>query len=79
MSLANKYRPKDFSEVVGQEFVVRVLARALDKKEIPQALLFAGPRGIGKTTLARLFAKGLNCNLGPTSKPCNSCKFCMRL
>jgi len=77
MSLANRYRPKDFSEVVGQEFVVRVLARALDKKEIPQALLFAGPRGIGKTTLARLFAKGLNCELGPTSKPCNSCKFCM--
>ncbi len=76
MSLANKYRPKEFSEVVGQEFVVRVLSRALDKKEIPQALLFAGPRGIGKTTLARIFAKGLNCELGPTSKPCNSCKFC---
>ena len=77
MSLANKYRPKSFFEVVGQEFVVRVLSRALDKREIPQALLFAGPRGVGKTTLARIFAKGLNCEHGPTSKPCDSCKFCV--
>ncbi|MEO0138470.1 MAG: DNA polymerase III subunit gamma/tau [candidate division WOR-3 bacterium] len=76
MSLANKYRPKDFSEVVGQELIVRVLMRALDKKEIPHSILLAGPRGIGKTTIARLFAKGLNCELGPTSKPCNRCRFC---
>ncbi len=77
MSLANKYRPKDFSDVVGQDFIVRVLMRALDKKEIPHSLLFAGPRGVGKTTVARIFAKGLNCEVGPTSKPCGKCKFCL--
>ncbi len=79
MSLANKYRPRTFEEVVGQKFVKRVLARALDRKDIPHALLFAGPRGIGKTTLARIFARGLNCEAGPTSKPCGVCRFCKEI
>ncbi|NPA79631.1 MAG: DNA polymerase III subunit gamma/tau [Thermotogae bacterium] len=79
MSLANRYRPKTFDEVVGQKFVKRVLMRALERKDIPHALLLAGPRGIGKTTLARIFAKGLNCELGPTSKPCGTCRFCREI
>ncbi len=76
MSLANKYRPREFSDVVGQGFIVKVLMRSLDRREVPQSLLFAGPRGIGKTTVARIFAKGLNCEHGPTSKPCGKCVFC---
>ncbi len=79
MSLANKYRPRTFEEVVGQKFVKRVLEKALDRKDIPQAVLLAGPRGIGKTTLARIFAKGLNCDLGPTSKPCGKCRSCVEI
>ncbi|NPB03715.1 MAG: DNA polymerase III subunit gamma/tau [Thermotogae bacterium] len=79
MSLANKYRPKVFEDVVGQRFVKKVLMKALDRGEIPHALLFSGPRGIGKTTLARIFAKGLNCELGPTSKPCGKCRFCKEI
>ncbi len=79
MSLANKYRPRTFEEVVGQKFVKKVLARALDRKDIPHAVLLAGPRGIGKTTLARIFAKGLNCEAGPTSKPCGVCRFCREI
>jgi DNA polymerase-3 subunit gamma/tau len=76
-ALYRKYRPLDFDEVVGQEAVVRTLRNAIERDQIRQAYLFAGPRGTGKTSLARILAKCLNCEQGPTATPdktCNSCR-----
>ena len=76
-ALYRKYRPQDFDEVVGQEAVVRTLRNAISGDKVRQAYLFAGPRGTGKTSLARILAKGLNCEQGPTVTPdktCNSCR-----
>jgi DNA polymerase III subunit gamma/tau len=76
-ALYRKYRPQDFDEVVGQEAVVRTLRNAIGNDKVRQAYLFAGPRGTGKTSLARILAKGLNCEQGPTVTPdktCNSCR-----
>jgi DNA polymerase III subunit gamma/tau len=76
-ALYRKYRPQDFDEVVGQEAVVRTLRNAIERDQVRQAYLFAGPRGTGKTSLARILAKSLNCELGPTPTPdktCNSCR-----
>ncbi|HEY6836775.1 MAG TPA: DNA polymerase III subunit gamma/tau [Gaiellaceae bacterium] len=75
-ALYRKYRPQDFDEVVGQEGVVRTLTNAISHGQIRQAYLFAGPRGTGKTSLARILAKGLNCEQGPTPKPDNTCHAC---
>ncbi|MCP3916922.1 MAG: DNA polymerase III subunit gamma/tau [bacterium] len=74
--LARKYRPRSFSEVAGQEVVTRVLAGAIQEDRIGHAYLFTGPRGTGKTTSARLFAKALNCDQGPTPEPCGTCDRC---
>ena len=79
--LARKWRPRNFVDVVGQEHVVRALANALDSRRIHHAYLFTGTRGVGKTTLARILAKALNCvgvdgNGGMTSKPCGVCQAC---
>ncbi|HNR23534.1 MAG TPA: DNA polymerase III subunit gamma/tau [Steroidobacteraceae bacterium] len=74
--LARKWRPRRFSELVGQEHVVRALAHALDGGRIHHAFLFTGTRGVGKTTIARIFAKSLNCANGPTSQPCGECGAC---
>ena len=74
--LARKYRPQNFQEVVGQEHVTRTLANAIDQDRVHHAYLLTGVRGTGKTSLARIFAKSLNCEKGPTSQPCNSCSNC---
>ncbi len=74
--LARKWRPKQFEDVVGQDHVTRTLRNAIESSRIAHAYLFVGPRGIGKTTLARIFAKALNCAKGPTSTPCDACDLC---
>ncbi len=75
-ALARKWRPRRFSELVGQEHVVRALTHALDSGRLHHAFLFTGTRGVGKTTIARIFAKSLNCEKGPTSNPCGECSAC---
>jgi DNA polymerase-3 subunit gamma/tau len=77
MVLALKYRPKKFSEVVGQDAVIKTLMSALDKKQIANAYLFSGLRGSGKTTTARIFAKALQCSQGESSTPCEECENCI--
>ena len=74
--LARKYRPTTFSEVVGQEHVTRTLANAFATERVHHAFLFCGPRGVGKTTLARILGKALNCEHGPTAEPCGVCSAC---
>ena len=77
--LARKWRPQNFNEVVGQGPVVRTLQNALSRQRMAHALLFSGVRGVGKTTLARIMAKALNCQEGPTATPCNHCDSCREI
>jgi DNA polymerase-3 subunit gamma/tau len=77
--LARKYRPKTFEEVVGQKPIVQTLQNAIKAGRIGQAYIFAGMRGTGKTTVARILAKALNCQHGPTPTPCNVCEFCTEI
>jgi DNA polymerase-3 subunit gamma/tau len=74
--LARKWRPRDFTELVGQEHVQRALINALDNDRLHHAYLFTGTRGVGKTTIARILAKSLNCETGVTSTPCGKCSAC---
>ena len=74
--LARKWRPRNFSELVGQEHVRRALVNALDHDRLHHAYLFTGTRGVGKTTIARIFAKSLNCEEGVSSTPCGKCSAC---
>lgn len=76
--LYRKYRPKLFSEVVGQDYIIQILKGAIKNKKISHAYLFSGPRGVGKTTLARIFTKAVNCeNFSKHLEPCNKCSSCL--
>ena len=77
--LARKWRPKSFQELVGQEHVVRALSNALEQQRLHHAYLFTGTRGVGKTTLARILAKALNCETGITPTPCGVCSACTEI
>ncbi|MGE5640648.1 MAG: DNA polymerase III subunit gamma/tau [Clostridia bacterium] len=77
--LARKWRPRDFGSLVGQEHVVRALRHALEEKRLHHAYLFTGTRGVGKTTLARILAKCLNCETGVTAQPCGQCGACREI
>jgi len=77
--LARKWRPKDFADTVGQEHVLQALINALDSGRLHHAYLFTGTRGVGKTTIARILAKALNCEKGVTSEPCGECSACVEI
>jgi DNA polymerase-3 subunit gamma/tau len=77
--LARKWRPKSFETLVGQDHVVRALTNALEQNRLHHAYLFTGTRGVGKTTLARILAKSLNCETGITAKPCGVCNACTEI
>ena len=77
--LARKWRPRNFSTLVGQEHVVKALAHALAEQRLHHAYLFTGTRGVGKTTIARILAKSLNCEQGITASPCGTCSACREI
>jgi len=74
--IARKFRPQRFEDVVGQDHVTRVLSNAIEMNRLPHAFIFSGPRGVGKTSVARILAKALNCEKGLSNNPCNACKIC---
>jgi len=76
---ALKWRPKNFDEIVGQEHIVATLKNAIEKNRLAHAYLFSGPRGVGKTSTARILAKALNCKDGPTVSPCQKCAPCVEI
>src|SRR5262245_20541240 len=77
--LARRYRPQQFGDLVGQEPVARALTNALKTGRVAHAYLFTGPRGVGKTTTARILAKALDCAAGPTPTPCDRCELCLSI
>ena len=77
--LARKYRPQTFDQVIAQTHITRTLSNAIATDRVAHAILFSGPRGTGKTTVARILAKALNCNQGPTAVPCNVCRSCQEI
>ena len=74
--LARKYRPQNFDQVIEQAHITRTLTNAISSGRVAHAILFSGPRGTGKTTVARILARAMNCNEGPTPEPCNVCRSC---
>ena len=79
VALYRSWRPRDFSEIVGQDHIKTALTNALETGRISHAYLFTGPRGTGKTSTARILAKALNCEKGPTIHPCNACTECREI
>src|SRR5229473_340586 len=77
--LARRYRPQQFAELIGQEAVAQALVNALQSNRVAHAYLFTGARGVGKTSTARILAKALNCEKGPTPTPCDVCDACVRI
>ena len=77
--LARKWRPKSLQEMVGQEHILTIIANSIQQNRLHHAYLFCGTRGVGKTTLARIFTKCLNCETGPTATPCNQCNTCLQI
>ncbi|MDD3922816.1 MAG: DNA polymerase III subunit gamma/tau [Endomicrobiia bacterium] len=77
--LARKFRPTTFDEVIGQDHISQTLKNAISENKVAHAYLFSGPRGTGKTTMARIFAKALNCKEGPTAEPCGKCENCLEI
>ena len=77
--LARKWRPRNFLELTGQEHVVRALTNALEQNRLHHAYLLTGTRGVGKTTIARILAKSLNCEKGVTAVPCGTCAACEQI
>src|SRR5919199_6515482 len=77
--IARKWRPQRFDDVVGQQAVTRTLKNALKSGRLAQAFVFSGPRGVGKTTTARILARALNCEQGPTPDPCGVCDACVEI
>ena len=77
--LARRYRPQTFSDIVGQAPIVKTLENAIRTDRVAHAYLFAGPRGVGKTSTARILSKALNCVNGPTDTPCNVCNICQSI
>src|SRR6186713_3754481 len=77
--LARKWRPQRFDDVIGQRGVTQTLRNAIAGNRIAQSFVFAGPRGVGKTTTARILARALNCINGPTADPCGTCDACVEI
>lgn len=79
LPFARKWRPQDFDEIIGQEHITTTLKNAISMERLHHAYLFTGPRGIGKTSTARIFSKAINCEKGPSTKPCNACPTCKEI
>src|SRR5436190_16018279 len=79
LALARKWRPQRFEDVIGQRGVVDTLKNAISSDRLAQSFIFAGPRGVGKTTTARILARALNCVKGPTVEPCGKCDACTEI
>ena len=77
--IARRWRPKKFEDVIGQQHIVTTLKNSIRSGRIPHAYLFTGPRGVGKTSLARILSKAVNCVHGPTEEPCDVCEHCVAI